>query len=178
MMCECQVLCLLLVVMTALESSSALNAPTSDVNPICMTTTETLIPHPTKCAQYYDCSAPAAKPSWEQNLQECTNPQLYNTETQRCEHYSMVQCGNRTEPLGICEYEFPCFGGRYCGAPCHVYNPSCRNLSDGLNVYEYRLNSPYYVVCVNQRLVYTGECHDFGTGPPIFDAEMRACRCS
>ncbi|XP_071083544.1 uncharacterized protein [Haliotis cracherodii] len=179
MMCEFRAVCFLMLLMTALESSSAVNAPTSDVNPICMTTTETLIPSPTKCAQYYDCNTPAMEDSWEQNLQECPYPQLYNPGTQRCEHYSMVTCGNRTEPLGKCEYDqHACLGGWDCGQPCHVNNPTCRNLADGLNVYEWRLNSPYYVVCVNQRLVYTGECHDFGTGAPIFDAELRACRCS
>ncbi|XP_048257775.1 uncharacterized protein LOC125383497 [Haliotis rufescens] len=61
MMCECRVLYFLMVLLVALESLSALIAPTSDVNPICNTTTKTLIPHPTKCAQYYNCSAPAMK---------------------------------------------------------------------------------------------------------------------
>ncbi|XP_048257667.1 uncharacterized protein LOC124146566 isoform X2 [Haliotis rufescens] len=185
MMCECRVLCLLMVLLIALESSSALIAPTSDVdvNPICKTTMETLIPHPTKCAQYYNCSAPGMiihrYGFLGQNLQECPFPELYNPETQRCEHYCKVTCGNRTEPLGKCEYEqHACPGGKYCGIPCHVHNPTCRNLSDGLNVYEWRLNTPNYVVCVNQRLVYTGVCHDYGTGAPIFDAKLRACRCS
>ncbi|XP_048257665.1 uncharacterized protein LOC124146559 isoform X2 [Haliotis rufescens] len=154
-------------------------AATSDV---CSTTSATLIAHPTKCAQYYNCSAPGLKINryiLGPHLQECPFPQLYNPETQRCEHYSMVKCGKRTEPLGMCEYaKHACFGGRYCGPPCHVYSPTCRNLSDGLNVYEYRLNSPHYVVCVNQRLVYTGVCHNYGTGPNIFDSKLRACRCS
>ncbi|XP_071083546.1 uncharacterized protein [Haliotis cracherodii] len=185
MMCECRVLCLLMVLLAALESSSALIAPKSDVdvNPICKTTTETLIPHPTKCAQYYNCSAPGMIIdryfSLGQNLQECPFPELYNPETQRCEHFSMVTCGSRTEPLGKCEYDQDaCFGGADCGIPCHVNNPTCRNRADGLNVYEWRLNSSYYVVCVNQRLVYTGVCPDFGTGMHIFDPKLRACRCS
>ncbi|XP_071083547.1 uncharacterized protein [Haliotis cracherodii] len=179
MMCECRVLCLLMVLLAALESSSALIAPKSDVdvNPICKTTTETLMPHPTECAQYYNCSAPAmtihGRP-WEKNRQECPYPQLYNPETQRCEHYSMVTCGNRTEPLGKCEYaRYACLGGKDCRQPCYIYSPSCRNRPDGLNPYANRPMSAHYVVCFNQRLVYTDVCN--GT---IFDAKLRACKCS
>ncbi|XP_048257678.1 uncharacterized protein LOC125383479 [Haliotis rufescens] len=184
MMCECRVLCLLMVLLAALESSSALIAPTSnvDVNPICKTTTETLIPHPTECAQYYNCSAPGLKMqgyTLGQNQQECPFPELYNPDTQRCEHYSMVTCGSRREPLGRCEYEKgKCHEGMRCWIPCSVNYPTCRNLSDGPNVYEDRLNSTYYVVCVNQRLVYIGQCHYFGMGMPMFDPKLRACRCS
>ncbi|XP_048257686.1 uncharacterized protein LOC125383481 [Haliotis rufescens] len=111
------------------------------------------------------------------NLQECPYPQLYNPGTQRCEHYSMVQCGNRMEPLGKCEYaRYACLGSVNCGPPCFVNNPTCRFLPDGLNAYENRPGSSFYVVCVNQRLVYTGECHDNGTGTPVFDVNLRACR--
>ncbi|XP_046555131.1 uncharacterized protein LOC124264429 [Haliotis rubra] len=149
---------------------------------VCTTTGKNLIAHPTKCAQYYNCSAPTVvrhRYSWEAHLQECNYPQLYNPDTQRCEHYSMVQCGNRSEPLGYCEYDWNrCAGSRYCGPPCHVYNPTCRNLSDGLNVYEYRINSSYFVVCVNQRLVYTGQCPYLGPGTPRFDPKLRTCSCS
>ncbi|XP_067685013.1 uncharacterized protein [Haliotis asinina] len=168
-----------IVMVITMVMSSAVITPTSDMNPICSTTTETLIPHPTDCAQYYNCSAPA-KTFYsylrEKNLQECPYPQLYNTDTRRCEHYSMVKCGNKFEPLGVCEYKNICYGGRYCWAPCHVYNPSCRNLSDGLNVYEYRIKSTYFVVCVNQRLVYKGQCPDLGKGRQRFDPTLRACR--
>ncbi|XP_046572061.1 uncharacterized protein LOC124280210 [Haliotis rubra] len=182
MMCECRVLCLLMALMVALDSSSAFILDGDDVNPICKTTTETLIAHPTQCAQYYNCSAPAMRvhrTTLEKNLQECDYPQLYNPATQRCEHYSTVSCGNRTEPLGKCEYaRYTCLGGRDCGAPCHINNPTCRNFADGLNVYEHRPNSPYYVECLNQRLVKTGVCPACaGTGAPIFDAQLRQCVC-
>ncbi|XP_067684500.1 uncharacterized protein [Haliotis asinina] len=154
--------------------ASALISPKDDVNPICLTTTQTLIAHPTKCAQYYNCSAPAAKLNWEKNLQECQPPQLYNPDTQRCEHYSMVQCGNRAEPLGKCEYtRYACLGGKDCGPPCYINSPSCRNRPDGLNAYPNRPGSGYYTVCVNQRLVYTGVCGD----SKIFNATLRACQC-
>ncbi|XP_071083543.1 uncharacterized protein [Haliotis cracherodii] len=183
MMCKCQVLCLLMVLLAALDSfpASAFILDSGDVNPICKTTTETLIPHPAMCAQYYNCSAPAMKihrSTLEQNLQECPFPQLYNPETQRCEHYSMVTCGNRTEPLGKCEYaQHACAGGRDCGPPCFINNPTCRNLADGLNVYEHRPNSRYYVECLNQRLLKTGVCPNCDAGSPIFDANLRACEC-
>ncbi|XP_071083913.1 uncharacterized protein [Haliotis cracherodii] len=143
----------------------------SAMNPICLTKRLPLIPHPTECAQYYNCTTPAMKHYWEANLQECPYPQLYDPGTQRCEHYSKVQCGNRTEPLGKCEY----LVGRDSGTSCFANNPSCRNLPDGLNAYEHCPNSPKYAVCVNQRLVYTGVCYN-STGTPIFDAKLRSCR--
>ncbi|XP_046555124.1 uncharacterized protein LOC124264427 isoform X1 [Haliotis rubra] len=174
MMCECRVLCLLMALMVALESSSALISPKDDVNPICLTTTQTLIAHPTKCAQYYNCSSPAAKRTWEKNLQECQPPQLYNPDTQQCEHYSMVTCGNRTEPLGKCDYaRYACLGGKDCGPPCYIHTPSCRGRPNGLNAYPNRPGSGSYTVCVNQRLVYTGVCGD----SKIFDATLRSCKC-
>ncbi|XP_071083545.1 uncharacterized protein [Haliotis cracherodii] len=176
MMCECCVLCWLLLLLTALESSSALIAP-SDVNPICMTTTETLIAHPTKCAQYYNCREAAMKHYWEKNLQECPYLQLYNPGTQRCEHYTMVTCGSRTEPVWKCEYaQHACGDGMGCGTPCYVLNPSCKNLPDGLYANKWLTNSPLYIMCVNQRLIYTGMCPGYGTAAPAFDAVLRTCR--
>ncbi|XP_048257660.1 uncharacterized protein LOC124146557 [Haliotis rufescens] len=143
----------------------------NDVNPICLTKRQPLIPHPTECAQYYNCTTPAMKHYWEANLQECPYPQLYDPGTETCEHYTTVQCGNRTEPLGKCEY----LVGRDSGMACFANNPSCRNLPDGLNAYEHCPNSPKYIVCVSQRLVYTGVCNN-KTGTSIFDAKLRACR--
>ena len=46
----------------------------------------------------------------------------------------------------------------YKDIPCHVYHPSCKGLSDGRNVYQYRNWSPYYAECKDQRLVGTGQC--------------------
>ncbi|XP_046555121.1 uncharacterized protein LOC124264424 [Haliotis rubra] len=180
-MFACRMFCLLkaltMAILIALESSSALIVPTSDVNPICKTTTETLIPYPTNCARYYNCSAPAIRryyPGIEKNLQECDYPQLYNPDTHRCEHYSMVQCGSRFEPLDACEYDlFPC--SRQCGPGCDFSYPSCRNFADGAHADKYKPDTSFYHVCFNQRLVFNGRCPSLTTGPVLFNATLRMC---
>lgn len=58
-------------------------------------------PHPTNCAQYYDCSTAAFGGS--QN-RECPYPQLFDAVTLTCKPFTDVQCGVRYEPKAPCKY--------------------------------------------------------------------------
>ncbi|XP_046572060.1 uncharacterized protein LOC124280209 [Haliotis rubra] len=71
---------------------------------ICLPGSRALIPHPENCAQYYNCSDPKQRFRWPEHLRECPYPQLYNVITKQCEHYSMVKCGDREQPISHCDY--------------------------------------------------------------------------
>ncbi|XP_050412528.2 uncharacterized protein LOC126827300 [Patella vulgata] len=139
----------------------------------CPPISTSLLPHPTNCAQFYNCSKSAMELGWEDNLQECPYPQLYNVQRKRCEHYSMVQCDSRKEPFSQCDYMINQCRTSHC-IPCSVRYPSCVGLPDGLNVWKDRSESPYFVVCKGNRAVYTGSC---GSRPftQIFDSRKRMC---
>jgi len=129
--------------------------------------------HPKECAQFYHCGQPAREERWEKHLQECDYPMLYNLDSERCEHFSMVKCGLRREPIDPCDYKSnQCLSG-HC-VPCSVRHPSCRDKKDGMNAWAGRQGSPHYVVCAAQRVVYHGMCpQDKGT--QIFDEATGTC---
>ncbi|XP_005113274.1 uncharacterized protein LOC101859542 [Aplysia californica] len=131
--------------------------------------------HPRQCAQYYHCGQPAQERVWEEHLRECPYPMLFNLDTRRCEHHSMVDCGTREEPVDPCEYKANNCDGRAQCIPCTVRNPSCRERTDGMNSWKGREGSPYYVVCATQRVVYHGMCPQ-DHGVQVFDHEARVCK--
>ncbi|XP_041349873.1 peritrophin-1-like [Gigantopelta aegis] len=132
-----------------------------------------IIPHPTKCAQYYDCSDNTEVFRWPLHLKECPYSRVFNTETKRCEHYSMVKCGEREEPISHCDYDAYQCRSAHC-IPCNVRYPSCKGLPDGLNPWVGREVSPYFVVCNNNRTVYQGQCHQ-DNSYYLFDAVKKTC---
>jgi len=129
--------------------------------------------HPGECAQFYHCGAPAQEARWEQHLNECEYPMLFNIATKRCEHYSMVTCGIRREPYDPCDYKVNECGSTHC-VPCSVRHPSCRGKKDGMNAWKGREGSPHYVVCASQRVVYHGMCPQSG-GTQVFDDVTGTC---
>ena len=66
-----------------------------------------LLPHPSYCQLYYNCSAPSgnipARPQ-DHYLDECPYPQLFSTTTNRCEPFYQVECGQRQVLLDFCMY--------------------------------------------------------------------------
>ena len=64
-----------------------------------------IIPHPTQCQQYYNCSLVYENIPrlFEQHLMECTYPQLFNEDTKQCDHYEHVKCLKRNEPVDGCK---------------------------------------------------------------------------
>lgn len=65
-----------------------------------------LLPHPTYCQLYYNCSARTgnipARPQ-EQYLDECPYPHLFSTATSRCEPFYRVECGQRQVLVDYCK---------------------------------------------------------------------------
>ncbi|XP_071083536.1 uncharacterized protein [Haliotis cracherodii] len=139
---------------------------------ICLPESRALIPHPTNCAQYYNCSAPT-RFRWPEHLSECPYPQFFNVITKRCEHYTMVKCGERVEAISQCDYRANQCLSAHC-IPCMVRYPSCKGLPDGLNHWVGREDSPYFVVCEGGRMVYSGLCNQ-ESGPQFFDQAKRMC---
>lgn len=125
------------------------------------------------CAQYYDCSSKEATVSDDPHVKECKFPTLFNAESKRCEHFDMVKCGARTEPLDACDYVANQCRSAHC-IPCNVRFPSCRGLPNGLNPWVGREYSPYFVLCEKQRSLYHGECPT-AQGTQLFDPVNRVC---
>ncbi|XP_048739126.2 uncharacterized protein LOC125653602 [Ostrea edulis] len=107
------------------------------------------------CARYYDCENKILEGN--PKLTECPFPLLFDVESQRCDHFSMVQCGTRYEPKDACDYEDNHCRSAHC-IPCHVRFPSCKGSPDGLNPWRGRERSPYFVVCQDERVVFQGRC--------------------
>ena len=61
--------------------------------------------HPDECQLYYDCSVKNddVTDHLEQYLQECPYPQLFSEATQKCENFTEVDCGKRTEHKSACK---------------------------------------------------------------------------
>jgi hypothetical protein len=53
------------------------------------------------CARYYDCENKISEE--KAKLTECPFPLLFDIKSQRCDHFSMVQCGTRYEPKDACK---------------------------------------------------------------------------
>ncbi|XP_071175832.1 uncharacterized protein [Mytilus edulis] len=120
------------------------------------------------CAQYYDCSSPVTE--FGQYLQECPYPQLFNDDTQQCQHFSQVECKSRYQPKAPCEYlQTQCIGVG-CGR-CEKSHPSCVGLFDGANSYPDRPMTPDYIICDHGRTISTEHCN---TG--LFDPSTKTCR--
>lgn len=86
----------------------------------------TIIPHPSECQLYYNCSLRYRDVPryFEQHMQECSYPQLFNTETKKCEAFENVDCGQRKETTDGCKsymfftfYSSVAFLRKYCMIP-------------------------------------------------------------
>ncbi|XP_055958222.1 uncharacterized protein LOC126828071 [Patella vulgata] len=118
-----------------------------------------LLPKRDNCAQYYDCSHPGGQ------IEECPFPDLFNENTQQCEHYDQVDCGNKYEPTDACGYVGNKCTTKFC-IPCNVRFPTCSGLRNGINAWRGRIWSPFYVECYNGRVVETKRCsNDFVFSP-------------
>ncbi|KAK3604442.1 hypothetical protein CHS0354_031745 [Potamilus streckersoni] len=136
-----------------------------------------IIPHPTECQLYYNCSMwyNEVPRFFEQHLQECPYPLLFSTTTHRCEHFLRVQCGARTVRKSACDYRQNQCGTSHC-IPCSLSFPSCEGLPDGLNAHQQKLWTPFFAVCYKERLIHQGRCPSDSKGRPlIFSPEMRQC---
>ena len=56
------------------------------------------LPYPNSCAKFQDCSKGSAS-----RLSECTYPDLFSTQTGKCENFTTVKCDKRPEPQAPCK---------------------------------------------------------------------------
>ncbi|KAK7486559.1 hypothetical protein BaRGS_00022225 [Batillaria attramentaria] len=118
-----------------------------------------VIPHPTECHQFYNCSLVREFSYYfqDKHQDECPYPQLFDAQKLQCEDYRKVQCGQRTERVNGCDYTLNQCLRSHC-IPCYVRFPSCEGLPDGPNVDEIRKWTPQYALCKDQRYAGSGRC--------------------
>ncbi|KAK3095139.1 hypothetical protein FSP39_010723 [Pinctada imbricata] len=130
-----------------------------------------MLPDPTHCAHYYDCSRPESP--YSRYKHECEYPKLYSIERKSCRPFPTVKCLERFEAMDACDYlQNQC---RYkpnsvnC-LPCNDRIPSCKNLPDGNNTFPGIDREKYYITCFRSRTLYVRTC-DRG----VFDPVTRNC---
>ncbi|CAG5128307.1 unnamed protein product [Candidula unifasciata] len=113
-----------------------------------------LIPHATACQRYYNCSQTGQQ--WNRYFgkyeAECPYPQLFDAQELRCKPYSEAVCDMfRVAAKDPCDYLANKCGSAHC-EPCSSRMPSCIGYKDGLYQHPRKLNSPYKMHCVSERL--------------------------
>ncbi|XP_061187505.1 uncharacterized protein LOC133195630 [Saccostrea echinata] len=143
--------------------------------PTCRPGSTKRFPHPTRCAQYYDCGADPKEDWWGKHLRECPYPTVYDTVTGSCEYYTTVNCGQRKMPLDPCDYLAQSCRNAHC-APCHIRYATCAGLPDGINTWRGRENTPFYVVCQAGRVAFHGRCINPEPGKrQVYDEAFHTC---
>ena len=85
------------------------NTTTPTVAERCQNGSTAVFPHPTYCQLYYNCSnrVPQYYP-FEDYMEECLHPQLFDVVTMHCQNYSDVDCGQREELVEYCTFVTLC----------------------------------------------------------------------
>ena len=80
------------------------NTTTPTVAERCQNGSTAVFPHPTYCQLYYNCSNHVLDPRFEEYMEECLHPQLFDVMTMQCQNYSDVDCGQREEVVEYCTF--------------------------------------------------------------------------
>ncbi|VDI54945.1 Hypothetical predicted protein, partial [Mytilus galloprovincialis] len=133
-----------------------------DVPEYCKANTAAIIPDPTNCAKYYNCSDPTRQDIFIlETCRECTYPDLFSRVTFKCENFSTVNCIPLQEPLAPCEYEQNlCKPNDANCKPCSSRLPSCVGLPDGVNYFPGKLWTDSYIRCFRNRTISVEKCPD------------------
>ncbi|XP_061179340.1 uncharacterized protein LOC133187964 [Saccostrea echinata] len=141
---------------------------------VCSLTSHEKLANAENCAKYYDCDTKVSSVG-EAEVKECPYPLLFDENSQRCHHYSTVQCGTRYEPKDACEYEENQCKSAHC-IPCYMRFPSCKGSPDGLNPWKGKEGSPEFVVCKDERVVFQGGCQrNSDVKQRIFSPKYKIC---
>ncbi|XP_022301896.1 uncharacterized protein LOC111109921 [Crassostrea virginica] len=140
---------------------------------LCLRYPNITLQHPYNCAKYLVCDPAAPKGSMAR-IEECDFPYLYSPVSGRCKHYSVVQCGQRFQPKSHCEYDKYLCKHAHC-PPCFLRHPSCHGLPEGLNPWPGREGTPFFLVCREGRVRYSGQCPDTPTSHQVFDPYRNIC---
>jgi hypothetical protein len=74
----------------------------ADIDSFCRANPTSLKPHPSNCAQYYNCSDVNSR--YGRYLEECTYPDLFSSVTMRCQKFQTVSCDAKHEPKAPCMF--------------------------------------------------------------------------
>ncbi|KAK3605717.1 hypothetical protein CHS0354_013514 [Potamilus streckersoni] len=124
------------------------------------------------CAKYYECTVSQGSQPILQ-AKECLYPLLFDKDSGKCVHYSDTTCDDRAAPKSPCEYDANQCRSSHC-VPCHIRYPSCIGLPDGENFWAGREWTPYYIICHDERVVFTGECST-SDKTEIFNPDKKEC---
>lgn len=133
-------------------------------------------PSEKSCAKYSKCIT-SENGTAMISEQECPYPLLYDVTTQKCSHYNSVKCETGVYvPRDPCEYDANKCGSGQSGSciPCNIRFPSCNGRPDGMNSWQGKEWSPYYVVCKQERISYHTMCKSEKTSS-VFHPDKRAC---
>ncbi|CAG5124344.1 unnamed protein product [Candidula unifasciata] len=135
--------------------------PTGDAQaPVC-SSGATMVPHPTICQRFTNCSIPPSvrlSPFLQVQEDECLYPQLFDVHKLACANFKEAECGpNRVASKDPCAYVKNLCGSSHC-EPCSSRLPSCVGLSDGNHAHPSRQWSPYYIVCDTERTINITRC--------------------
>ncbi|XP_052252891.1 uncharacterized protein LOC127859481 isoform X4 [Dreissena polymorpha] len=148
------------------------NIGPSHINDLCFSNPKAIVPHPTNCAQYFDCSK--ASTPFGHFLMECPYPDLFDERTLTCKPFTQVQCGNKAEPKAPCEYfQNLCPAGNLTCTPCGQRLPSCVGLPDGSRSLPSQSWSPQFMTCSLGRTLALHQCPS-----GVFDPTRMVCSTS
>ncbi|GFO29148.1 chitin binding beak protein 1 [Plakobranchus ocellatus] len=137
-----------------------------------------MAPHDTLCHHYFDCSVAYEDqpiPFFQPYERECPYPQQFSTETNQCEDFEKVDCGQRQEFADACDYSFNKCWGPNCRS-CQSQFASCRDQPDGIMDWPGREGTGFWVECRGQRTVAQGECGSDNMGRmKVFNGDMGKC---
>ena len=80
-----------------------------DVPEYCLSYPKNVIPSPSNCAEYFNCSEVSTE--FDGKL-ECTYPDLFSVASRTCETFVDVNCTDRLEPMAPCKtllLQYICF---------------------------------------------------------------------
>lgn len=77
------------------------------IKEMCFANPRAIVPHPTNCAQYFDCSRDNTQ--FGHYLMECDYPMLFDEQSLQCRNFFDVTCGKKFEPKAPCKFSPPHF---------------------------------------------------------------------
>jgi hypothetical protein len=120
-----------------------------------------LIPHPTACQRYFNCSNTALPEQFSQLAQyedECPYSQVFDVRQKGCVSFKEGYCGpGRVAALDPCDYLKNRCGTAHCES-CSSRLPSCVGLSDGAHEHPLKPWTPYFITCDTERLASVQTC--------------------
>ncbi|KAK7102891.1 mucin-2-like [Littorina saxatilis] len=113
--------------------------------------------HPEECQAFYNCSTPyeVVPRHYEQYLQECPHPLLYDARSQACQHSSTVDCQGRKLPSSQCDYR---------NSTCYTQAPTTTTATTTATMTTPALSFSIYEQCARNRsalMAHPEECQAF-----------------